>query len=395
MKRTVAIVLLAVVLCAVGWCAFQFDGARNLFRSADRAADADSDDQKEVVALGWVEPAGGLIEIRGPAGDRLESLEVEEGSSVQKGQPLACLESRSLRHLELQSIESQLAEAEARHAAESKLADARITTAELAIEEAKMLDLDVQAQQKTIDVLRANLQLAQNDLRRLEGLSEDLVSDQERERQALVVQQAEAELSAAQTMLQKTSKSLNLSVEAARAELLATETSKDQVLTSIPVGSLEKRRDLARKQWEQTVIEAPCRGTILKIFVRPGESIGMGPLLQMADLERMVAVAEVYETDVKRVHPGQTALITSRAFKPPYDRRGITGKVCQIGRSFATPGLENPDPLARVDRHVVEVRVELDEEGSKATADFSNLQVDVTFLPGRDRDRPAPVLIDR
>ena len=51
----------------------------------------------------------------------------------------------------------------------------------------------------------------------------------------------------------------------------------------------------------------------------------------------------------------------------------------RIGQLVSTPGLQSLDPLARADRHVVEVRIELDGEGSAQAANLVNLQVDVTF----------------
>ena len=228
--------------------------------------------------------------------------------------------------------------------------------------------------------MKAGLELARKDLDRLKNLSADLVSDQQKDRQQLVVQQAEAKLAAAEALLEKAAAGRRLSVEAAEAKLQAARASKAQVLTAIPVKSLEKRRDLARKQWQQTVVKAPCKGIVLDISVRPGEMISVMPVLQMADLERMVAVAEVYETDLKRIRPGQAAVIHSKALRPPYDSQGLKGKVSHIEKIISTPELKSLDPLARADRHVAEVRVELDAESSRQAANFANLQVDVTFL---------------
>jgi hypothetical protein len=47
---------------------------------------------------------------------------------------------------------------------------------------------------------------------------------------------------------------------------------------------------------------------------------------------------------------------------------------------LASPALRPVDPFAPADRHVAEVRVELDEESSRQAARLTNLQVDVRFL---------------
>ncbi len=388
-KRVVVIVLLVAALGAIGWLAhelglplpfFADDSGQNGRGHPSGRGASPRADQQQVVALGRVEPAGGLIEISGIAGDRLASLQVEaEGSPVKKGQPLAYLESRCLRQLEWESAQAALREAQSRFAAEEKSADARILTARLAVRQSESRQQDIQVQQIKLELLRANLELATKDRDRLKGLSPDLVSDQQRERQMLVVRQAEAELSTAEALLKKMIRTKELSLKAARADLKAARAGKPQVLTAIPIESLKKNVEMAKILWQRTAIVAPCDGTILKIFIRPGESIGTQPILQMANLQQMVVVAMVYETDVKRVELGQHAVVASRTFKPPYDQRGLEGKVTRIGRLITTPGLRSIDPFDRVDRHVVEVRIRLDEEGCTQARRLSNLQVDVTI----------------
>jgi HlyD family secretion protein len=185
-----------------------------------------------------------------------------------------------------------------------------------------------------------------------------MVTDQERERQALVVQQAESELASAQAALLQLREANKLGLEAAQLELKT-----------------------AKSQYERTLVTAPCDGTILKIYVRPGEAIGAKPILQMADLGRMAVIVEVYENQVKNIRLGQEAIVTSKAFPPPYDGddQWLTGKVTRIGRMINVPLLKSVDPFAPADRHVVEVRVELDDESSRQSASLTNLQVDVRF----------------
>ena len=94
--------------------------------------DGDNRDERGPVALGRIEPAGKVIDVSAVPGDRLESLVVEESATVKKNAPLAHLDSRALRKLELEAVQSQRAEAELRREAEAKAADARIATAEAA-----------------------------------------------------------------------------------------------------------------------------------------------------------------------------------------------------------------------------------------------------------------------
>jgi HlyD family secretion protein len=391
MKRPVLVVILALALGVAAWVAYQrgwLFGASSSARSAKEELSSADEPQpgqssgrsREVVALGRLEPAGKVIDVGAMMGDRVASLKVEEGGSLAAGQPLAELESRALRQLDLQLVDSQLHEAEARRTAEESLADARITTAQLALEKVQMQQEDTSVQQKKVELLRASRDQTRREAARLANLPKDLVSDQERERQALVVQQAEADLQAAEIQLGRLTRTSELALKGARADLAAAQASKEQVLSAIPVQSLRVSRDLAEAQLKRTVIVAPCDAAVLKIFTRPGELVGNAPILQVADLKRMVALAEVHETDVKDIRLGQAAVIRSRALPPPYDRRGLRGKVVRVGRMVSAPGLRAVDPFAPADRHVVEVRIALDAEGSKQSANLTNLQVDVTFL---------------
>ncbi len=173
-----------------------------------------------------------------------------------------------------------------------------------------------------------------------------------------------------------------LGLEAAQLDLASANGAEKQLPFVIPVQSLDVSRKLAEAQFQQTEVVAPCDGTILKIYVRPGETIGSKPILQMADLKKMVVVTEVYENEIKFLRPGQKAIVTSRAFRSPYDQNGLQGQVARIGWMISAPSLHSVDPFAPSDRHVVEVRVELDDEGSQQTARLSNLQVDVRFPKG-------------
>ncbi len=395
MKRALVLGLATVGLAVFLWTAWQLgwlagvlgisppDGAGPPPAPAD-AGTAQSPEPRPVVALGRIEPAGGLIDIAAPPGDRVERILVQAGKPVTKGQALVVLESASLRALELKAAESQLQEAEARREAETRLADVRIATAQLSVRKAQTADLDIKAQEKKLQVARTTLALARKDQARLAGLREGFVSPQETERQALVVQQAEAAVDADASLLEKLTRTQALSLEAAQAELKAAEATKTQVLSAIPVESLRSQRDLAKRQCERMAMEAPCDGTVLKVFVRPGETVAQRPVLQMADLTSMVVVAEVYETDARRVEPGQTAEIHSPALPKPYDKQGLRGKVESKAKMITSPRLQSLDPLAPSDRRVVEVRILLDEENSKRAADWSNLQVDVTIEGKRE-----------
>ena len=334
------------------------------------------------VALGHIEPVGKVIDVSGMPGDRLASLSVEENSEVHKGDPLATLESEPLRKLEWEAVRSQREEAEFRRGAEEKAAEAKIATAKAALNQASAYQLDLKVQESKIGILEKNLEAAQIAKRRLSAItSTDVVSPQDREEQDLLVAKAEAELKSAKVLLEKSRNAGELGVAAARADLDAAIAGKKQVVSTIYVESLRKKEELAKIEWQRTGLRAPCDGTVLKVYLRPGETLASTPILQLADRRQMVVLAEVYEADVKRIRKGQAATVVTKAFPSPYDQKGLTGTVSRIGKTIARPELKPMDPMAPADRHVVEVRVDLDPAGSKIAADVIHLQAEVRFAP--------------
>lgn len=331
MKQSFFLILLAFICGMVG-C---HEASEATTKHTDPSAAIGTAGQKNVVGLGRIEPACGVIDVGAMMGDRLGCLMVQEGDQVTKGDPLAEFESRDLRGLQVEA-------------------------ARLSVKKAEAAELSMAAGQQKIELLKVRSALAEKDLQRLKGLPKDLITDQQRERQALVVQQAASELASAKATLLQLQCANDLALEAAQLELKT-----------------------AKTQYARTQITAPCDGTILKIYVRPGETIGPKPILQMANVDRMVIVAEIYENEVKHLYEGQPVQVTSRAFLAPFDEKGIQGKVTRIGRMISVPVLKNVDPFAPADRHVVEVRVELDDVGCCQSAALTNLQVDVRF-PKRD-----------
>jgi HlyD family secretion protein len=326
MKRPFLTAIL-VLACGMAGCRGTTEGVPQGKQGTGSTAET----PESVVGMGRIEPAGGIVDVGATMGDRLGRLLVKEGDEVKKGSALAELDSRSLRELELEG-------------------------ACLNVKKAIAADLTTAAQQQKIELLKVRLALTRKDEDRIKTLSKDLASDQERERQALLVQQAESELASAQAGMRQLLRGNELGLEAARLDL--------------------KR---AENLYDRTQVSAPCEGTILRTHYRPGETITNKPVVQMANLGRMVVVAEVYENEVKHLRVGQPAVVTSKAFPPPYDQQGLQGKVSRIGRMVGNPALKSVDPFAPADRHVVEVRVQLDQDGSRVAASLSNLQVDVKF----------------
>jgi HlyD family secretion protein len=139
---------------------------------------------------------------------------------------------------------------------------------------------------------------------------------------------------------------------------------------AVQLDSAKGNVELAKARLEQSILRAPSDGRILKIDVRPGEIIAQRAVLEMADTSRMYATAEVYETDIRWVRPGQTAKIKSPAL--PTELGGVVERVGTVIARNSEVGL---DPTRSADTRVAEVLIRLDS--GEAAANLLNLQVDV------------------
>lgn len=323
-----------------------------------------------VTALGRLEPAGGVVQISGMVGDRLAELHVALGDEVVQDQPIAKLGSHELRHGELLLAQSQLKEARQRKEAEEKHAAALMKEADLALAMIKLQQLDIESQQEKIGLLKSTLSAAERNLARQKALSDEIVSAQEREQLELSVEQARAELTAAEKLLIKLQDSYELSLAQAEAKRETAEASRQRIPSLVQLDSLQKSVDLAQTRLEMTVIRTPSKGRILEIYSRAGETLGPQPILAMADTSRMAAVAEVYEDQALRVRPKQTAWIESSALGPR-----LRGDVVHVGTLVGKNQVVSLAPTASTDLRVVEVRILLDP--NEVAEQLINLQVTV------------------
>jgi HlyD family secretion protein len=93
-------------------------------------------------------------------------------------------------------------------------------------------------------------------------------------------------------------------------------------------------------------------------------------VLELARVEHMHAIAEVYESDIRYVSVGQAATVQSPAFESD-----LSGQVKQIRQKVQKQDEMGTDPAARKDARIIEVVIELDD--SRPAAHLTNLQVDV------------------
>ncbi|NEP19264.1 MAG: HlyD family efflux transporter periplasmic adaptor subunit, partial [Leptolyngbya sp. SIO4C1] len=231
----------------------------------------------------------------------------------------------------------------------------------------------IRAQRASIDSLQAQLDLAQLDLGRIRDLyGEGAVSQQALDRQLTEVEQLQSELASAQATLARLEATQTADLENATAQVSTAEAGLRLSQVESGVTSAERNLALAEARLALSVVKAPTEGQILDIYLEPGESVAEQRLLSMGNTDEMVVVAEVYETDVGLVEPGQSAQIISRngAFE-----QTLTGTVEQVGLQIFKNDILDDDPAANADARVVEVSIAVDQD--EVIDELTNLQVDV------------------
>lgn len=130
----------------------------------------------------------------------------------------------------------------------------------------------------------------------------------------------------------------------------------------------------ARAELELSTVRSPIDGQVLEVHAREGERVGEDGIVEIGETSAMYAVAEVYETDVGRVHVGQRAHVRSPAL--PHE---LEGEVERIGLKVGKKDVLSTDPVADADARVVEVEIRLRD--SQLAAALTNLRVEVVLEP--------------
>jgi multidrug efflux pump subunit AcrA (membrane-fusion protein) len=126
-------------------------------------------------------------------------------------------------------------------------------------------------------------------------------------------------------------------IEAAQSDLEAAQAALEELLsepTQLEITAAENDTKAAvwalRQAKQASALRAPFSGTVVEIFVNPGESIGaLQPVLTMADLTEFQAITtNLGEVDVARLEVGQTANI----FFDALSEKTFQGKIEKIAQ---------------------------------------------------------------
>lgn len=321
MNITIRVLALASFALIIAGCD---DGAANEPVAVRPAVTAVS---TAVSALGRLEPEHGIIRIAAPsipgvtAGVVVRDLLVDEGDTVEAGQLLAVTDLFDI-------LEAAVTQAQASLALTHLQAESAVSRAD-----STCVLADVHEQEAA---------------RRADWETSIVASREEAERARGIA-------------------------VSSRAACAAERTAAVAVAATVAVAEAMLAR--ARADARQAHVFAPTDGRVLRIHSRPGTAVSSRGLLELGRVDRMFALAEVYETDIHQVRVGQRATVTSPALPAT-----LGGAVYRIRQKVEKQDEIGTDPAARKDARIVEVEIALDDPA--AAAALTNLQVIVIMGQG-------------
>ncbi|MBN3911259.1 MAG: biotin/lipoyl-binding protein [Nostoc sp. NMS1] len=369
---------------------------------------------KTVTALGRLEPKGEVIKLSAPSsteGNRVEQLLVKEGDSIKAGQVIAIMDSRDRLQATLGEAQKQVKVAKSRlnqvkaGAKQGELGARQAGVNRLQVE----LEGNIKTQQATINRIQAELlgqqrslqatvarvaaekRNAQAEVQRYETLYKaGAISSQEVDSrrlsaetstQALIESQAtqtrtvatlQQQLNEAKANQEQTLASLQQQINEAKANLNQTAEVRptDIANAQAEIESAQATVEKIKAELAQAYVVAPKAGRILEINTRAGETVGDEGIVALGQTDQMYAVVEVYQSDIKRVRPGQEVRVSSDSL-----RNELEGRVDWIGMQVKRQNLINADPSSNIDARVVEVHVQLNKLSSQNASSLTNLQV--------------------
>ncbi|MCU0552399.1 MAG: ABC exporter membrane fusion protein [Leptolyngbya sp. Prado105] len=338
---------------------------------------------KRIAALGRLEPGSEVVRLSAPIaldGDRIAELFVKQGDRVAKGQVIAILDSRDKLQDALNQAREQV------RVAEAKLAQikAGAKSGEIEAQQATISRLqadrqgEIASQSAEIDRWESEVRTAQAEFDRFNQLyRQGAIAASNLESKQLALDTAQSQLRQAQVKQNQAANSLEAQVNEARATLdrIAEVRPVDVETVATEVRSAIAAVKQAETELEQAYIRAPIAGQMLKIHTRVGEKIGESGIAELAQNDQMVAIAEVYQSDIANVKVGQTATITGQAFAGE-----LQGTVSEIGLQVDQQEVFSSQPGENLDRRVIDVKIRLTPEASRKVSNLTNLQVQTSIL---------------
>lgn len=268
---------------------------------------------------------------------QVKRVPVADNQQVKVGDVLVELDDRDQQvrlvaaRADLAATQAQLRTAQTQLSLTEKTAKANLAVAKGGVEQAAAMTGTTQAQ---IDQSRADVSAAQShkQLTKIDREREDRLfktgagTQSELDARIAADQQADAQLAQAEAHLASALASRGNSsgtIESARGKLLAASTVDEQVETAQAQVALGEARvaqaqsalDRAQLELDFTKVRAELAGSVAKRAVEPGQMVAPDrPLMAIVDLSDTWVVANLKETQIKSIKPGQSVDIEIDSF---------------------------------------------------------------------------------
>jgi len=370
--------IIGIVAAALGVAGFSIFLALRPQVSKDSASSSSSSTFEQlassVTATGRLEPGGEVFCVSVPSASTtsnsvVKKWMVKEGDRTQKNQVIAVLDSYD--RLYTKALQAQAQAREAQIQVKQTQAAAVATTA-------GNQQSQVEAKQVEANSRKAQVQAAESDYQRYERLYKDgAISASDLAQRRLTLNAANAAAQQAAMELEQARKN-----QIELAQIGPVSLQRAQAQFQVAIANLQR----AKADLETAATRSPITGQVLKIYVKEGEQIGSSRsgatsgkgcngIAEIGKTDQMYAVAEVDETSIAKVQPGQRAKITSASNAFPGD---IAGTVEYVGLQTHGNDATSSGSAATNDARVVEVKVRLDD--SRAVAKLTNSKVNVRIV---------------
>ncbi|MFQ5341340.1 MAG: HlyD family secretion protein [Anaerolineae bacterium] len=303
-----------------------------------------------ILADGVVQAAQPAVPLAFEAGGRLLAVHVRVGDQVQAGDLIAELDDTEARaQVEQARLDLRLAELAVEDLKQQpRRASVAAAQARLAAARASLQDLLALPDPEAVRVAQAQLANAEAALQQAQAAYDQVKWRPEVGMlpQSQQLQQATNNYEMAKAQYEQAQKnaspeqvaSAQAQVEQAQAELdalLAGPSAKDQATAEINVTRARLALESAQRRLDRTKLRAPVSGTVVSIEAAPGALVGSGaPVVLLLDTSRLeFHTTNLSERDLAQISPGQTALVTLKAY--PDDP--IAATVKRIGVQAGPP----------------------------------------------------------
>lgn len=277
--------------------------------------------------IGYVEPASEIRELRFQMDGIIGTISVAEGQKVRKGEVLATLRNQAERS-GVAIAERNLAVAKAKESLVRKGINAfRIEAARREVARCRAVHLYAKSEYERVKTLSSSRTVSKADYEKAES----------------EFRQAESSLDAAQA-------SLDALVNDVRPEDIAVAHAEVQL----------REAELAKASalLEQTSLESPVDGTIIRVVLREGEAARLQaakPVLLVGDLSQLTVRLEVDERYVGRLKTGQRVEVRSRGLGD----RAFEGHVSRVYETMGDRTVFSHAPDERKELEVIQVLVQM------------------------------------